>query len=281
MQKKLLILIALSSVFLTSCFWWENNNESTNDSSTIKQSEESIDLGIENKSQNKSDNSEDSLNSEDELKEQKERLVEKMKEKEREEMSEFWNIIQCWDLKYLQEECKNFIYYKNAYKESEITLCEKIVNDENLKNKCIEKVNWSLAVETLDKTKCSNLSNEEEKSYCLNQINSIIQRKNVKDNDTYYAKSSITTNTAKWCKQISDSSMKENCIKKVAIENLDLNMCYEAYETKEEWEECKRRNQYELQNTLILEAYKTKDESICDNAPSKDIEDKCLEAARK
>jgi hypothetical protein len=148
----------------------------------------------------------------------------------------------------LKQKCYDNLYYTEALKSGDETLCAKI-GDEALKQKCYDKVYYSAAMDAFDSDLCEKIKDESLKQSCTDQLGAIMGRtaKSASACDSivtsrlkqeclnnYYFSSSIDALDKTGCENIMDTRLKDRCTATIDqnIEVLERSKTYTAEQSK-------------------------------------------------
>lgn len=173
----------------------------------------------------------------------------------------FSNIRQCNTLKYVKEKCIDQFTFQLAVKENKIDYCDKI-SDVIDKGNCIDEINYNLK-------KCELIKNAYLKEKCVYNLN---EEKKITTSVTVVSSSNSWVSD---CQKLSTYSQKEQCSKKIILENKDISICNKVFSNSEEQKKCRDNISYDFDRMIINEAFDKKNLSLCDKLVNTEAKSQC------
>ncbi len=145
---------------------------------------------------------------------------------------------------------------KDALLSGDISDCDKITWDEELKQRCLDNLNYAAFIRQGDERKCEEIANEDLKQMCYDNI--------------YFA-TAVDTKDASLCQKIKDTTMKQQCLDQVqallarrAASAEDCN----SIESEILKSQC-------LDNYYLTSSAKNMDLQSCNNISDPTLKEKC------
>jgi len=162
----------------------------------------------------------------------------------------------------LKQQCIDNLNYANILRSGDENQCEQL-SDEDLKQQCYDKIYFNAAMESFDLDLCQKISDEAMKENCTNQIQVVMGR---------------TASSEAECEVITDDELKLECLDNyhysASVEDLDLESCSSITDSsmKERCEKTVQQNieVIEISKQPVAERPDTTEEILesCDNLSS-------------
>ncbi|OIP54060.1 hypothetical protein AUK10_01635 [Candidatus Gracilibacteria bacterium CG2_30_37_12] len=168
--------------------------------------------------------------------------------------------------KQLQEKMDSYTTYNTAVDTLDITLCEKIINNDTLKKKCTDNVYSAQAAKNKDATLCEKIQDTKTKAHCANNF--------------IYEAITSSGNIADCSKITGDDALKNTCTKNIVFAQIEstsfsgtTNTCDSLTGADKDY--CINRIKKNTDVELLQKGTNTKDINICKQIADLSMKNTC------
>lgn len=196
-------------------------------------------------------------------------------EKIREEiaMRNVTNIRECAKFKYVKEDCEDSFYLKASETSGNAKLCES-VSDSEQKRICKENVLKKEALAKMDSELCKEIVTPSTRLACFEEIKALTQQ-NTQNKQTETAVSTAIKNLDPIaCSKLATFELRISCLNPIVMAQKDITLCRYSG-TSDEQKRCNNLIGYDLDKSILNEAYLKKDVTLCDKLSDKSLVASC------
>lgn len=177
----------------------------------------------------------------------------------------FTNIRQCEKLKYYKDDCKNKFLFSLATNNDNLEYCNRLTEPSKIVD-CKDEIYYK-------QNSCSSITNGFLKKKC--EYNIELAKKSTQQEDLLKKALSSTNTDLNLCNSLDWFTNKEECVKNIALQKKDVNVCNIIFKSKDEQQKCVANISYELNRSIIREAFEKKDLSLCDKLTTQQLRTQC------